>query len=156
MTKNEIKRKSTFVSLEGDEFSMVHGTMGRVIREDILNSKRVKSGGFDTSSMVIQANDAETDPLEPELYRHPLQQLEDPAKHHRIPVMEREPKDSLTGMTGDHTGDIDQSEAQLFDPQRPPGAIQMSIFEDLYQVIGKKLELEERRIGQEVLGKDMI
>ena len=102
-------------------------TISSMLREDFLSSKRVKLGACDTSSMVIQPNDAETDLLENELYRHPLQQLEDTTKHLRIAVMDREPKDSLPGMTGDHTGDIDQPEAQLFDPQRPPSSIQMSI-----------------------------
>ena len=74
--------------------------------EGFLSSKRVKSGVCDTSSMVIQLNDAETDLLELELYRHHLQQPEDPTKHLRIAVMDREPKNSPTGMTSDHTSDV--------------------------------------------------
>ena len=70
--------------------------------------------------------------------------------------MDRQPKNSPAGVTRDHAGDVQQPVAQLFDPQPPPGTVQVYILEDLNQVVGEKLELKEHRIGQEVFREDMI
>jgi len=43
-----------------------------------------------------------------------------------------------------------QPEAQLFDPQSPPAAVQVQVFEDLNQVVCEKLKLKEAGIDQEV------
>jgi len=64
--------------------------------------------------------------------------------------MNRQSKNGPAGMTHDHASNVNQPEAQLFDPQPSPGAVQMRILEDLNQVVGEKLELEKNRIGQEV------
>ena len=61
--------------------------------------------------------------------------------------MDEKAKNGPAGVTHDHTSDIDQPEAQLFNPQPPPRPIQMHIFEDLNQVIGQKLKLKEGGIG---------
>jgi len=70
--------------------------------------------------------------------------------------MDRQPENGPAGVTHDHTSDIDQPVAQLFDPQPPPRAIQMGILEDLNQVVGQKLELKEHGIGQEIFREDMV
>ncbi len=67
-----------------------------------------------------------------------------------------EAKNSSEGVMGEHTGYVDQPEAQLFDPQPPPGTLQMSILEEFDQVVGKKLELEKDRVGQEFFREDMV
>ena len=64
--------------------------------------------------------------------------------------MDGEAKNGPAGVTHDHASDIDQPVAQLFDPQPPPRAVQIDIFEDLNQVVGQKLELKENGIGQEI------
>jgi hypothetical protein len=39
----------------------------------------------------------------------------------------------------------------LFKAERPPGGVEVGSFEDLYQVIGEKLKLEENGVGQKIL-----
>jgi hypothetical protein len=43
---------------------------------------------------------------------------------------------------------LDQPVAPLFDPQPPPQAVQISIFEEFNQVVGQKPGLEEHSLGQ--------
>ncbi|GEM_PF-3416910 len=70
--------------------------------------------------------------------------------------MDAKAKNAPAGVTHDHASDIDQPEAQLFDPQPPPRAVQMDILEELDQVISQKLELKEDGIGQKVFREDMV
>ena len=70
--------------------------------------------------------------------------------------MDGKSKNGPAGVTHYHTSNIDQPEAQLFDPQPPPRAVQMDILEELDQVIGQKLELKEDGIGQKVFREDMF
>jgi len=50
--------------------------------------------------------------------------------------MDGKSKNGPAGVTGHHASDIDQPEAQLFDPQPPPRAVQMDILEHLDHVVG--------------------
>ncbi len=70
--------------------------------------------------------------------------------------MDIKSKNAPTGVTHDHTSNIDQPETQLFDPQPPPRAVQMLILEDLNQVGAQNLELKENGNGQKVFQEDMV
>ena len=70
--------------------------------------------------------------------------------------MDRQSEYGLSCVTDEDTRDIDQAEAEPFNPERPPRSVQVFHLEHLNQVVGQELKLEKDGSGQELLGQDMI